>query len=495
MADVVRDKVLWVGAPPTPGVERELACRELSPALYMGTLTSVDLGAARAAVFSFDNGNITTVASVAREHLMRMLDYGLRVNMVASSDKVQGDVQAELTGVLSRVGSRANPRTTPQDHEIAERIARYDAGPAPRTSLKITMVGKREPIRDRDRPLFERAFHNCREIALTQLSGGRSAARVFSAHATVDNSVAGSWPQPYFVKLDSADKIETEKQKYQVYGPFVPFGLRPGLVGTVVGAERALLVGDFVDRSESLWDVARRNMSSRAVASLLDVTLGGFRKQGYARDPKERSIADALQEAGVWKPEWFKRGYEEHAESEGVRVTPEELGSTLRGLRQRYREAPMHGDLHAENVRVQDDRAILIDLASVASGPLSADLAALETWLAFEVPPDAPSDEYEDQEWRAVIDHLYAPDAFRHLPQPSEATSQLCWLSTCLLQIRAFGKAIQTCPNEYQSAVAVNLLRRCQWAADSEADRFRRAHGYLVAARLTADLKAQEEAA
>jgi hypothetical protein len=78
-----------------------------------------------------------------------------------------------------------------------ERLARHDPGPQPNTRLDIRMARNREPIRDQDRPLFQRAFHDCCKIAFSELSGGRSRARVFSAHATVDNSIAGAWPQPF----------------------------------------------------------------------------------------------------------------------------------------------------------------------------------------------------------------------------------------------------------------------------------------------------------
>jgi Ser/Thr protein kinase RdoA (MazF antagonist) len=56
----------------------------------------------------------------------------------------------------------------------------------------------------------------------------------------------------------------------------------------------------------------------------------------------------------------------------------------------------MHGDLHGENVRVRNGNAILIDFASVCSGPLTADLAALETCLAFELPPEERREDYEN---------------------------------------------------------------------------------------------------
>ncbi|MGY3135346.1 hypothetical protein ACVWZM_006028 [Bradyrhizobium sp. USDA 4501] len=40
--------------------------------------------------------------------------------------------------------------------------------------------------------------------------------------------------------------------------------------------------------------------------------------------------------------------------------------------------------------------------------------------------------------------------------------------------------ANQSCPSEYQAAVAVQLLRRCQWDDGPAADRYRRTKDYVV---------------
>jgi hypothetical protein len=140
---------------------------------------------------------------------------------------------------------------------------------------------------------------------------------------------------------------------------------------------------------------------------------------------------------------------------------------------------------------VRNWQAILIDLASVAQGPLTADLAALETWLAFQLPPDSDERQYEDAVWSAEIDRLYAPSSFVHPPGPCEPTIKHCWMSTVVRQLRRIGIAAQSCATEYQAAVAVHLLRRCQWDDGPAADRYRRTKGYVVAARLVEDLKSR----
>jgi hypothetical protein len=230
-----------------------------------------------------------------------------------------------------------------------------------------------------------------------ELTGGRSDARVFAVHMTVDTSNAGVWPQPAFAKLDQRDKIEQEHRNYRDFADrFIPFGLRPNIHEMVVGADRGLLVGNFVDRSESLWDLARRNVAAQAVTSLVEETLGGWRDQAYAKDPVEGSVAAAMAAADMCRPKKIKEKYAEGAAREGVTIKPDELWEALLALPQRYRLAPAHGDLHGENVRVRNGHAILIDLSSVTQGPLTADLAALETWLAFQLPPGSNEDQYTD---------------------------------------------------------------------------------------------------
>ncbi len=486
MADAPRGRVLWFGSPPNPEVQREMRNRRLALALLSDMPPADQLVAACAGVFSFDESNIGPLSTLAFDLAESLIDYGMRIEIVATTDAVLGKAQTALRGVTSMRNVHA--RTAPQPHELPERLARHDPGPQPNTRLDIQMAGNREPISDHDLPLFQRAFHDCCKIVLSELGGGRSVARVFSVHATLEKSDAGSWPQPFFVKLDAIDKIVREAENYRVYAPFVPFGLRPSIHGRVLGSTRALLVGDFADKSESLWDQVRRNLASYAISSLFETTLGGWRTQAYAADPVRGPVAAALEKARFCISSRIKTSYLEYAKSFGVKATPDRIWTALRGLDQTYRVAPMHGDLHGENVRVRNGNAILIDFASVCSGPLTADLAALETWLAFELPAEERRENYENAEWRNVVDRLYAPPSFLHPPEPSDPTSSYCWMISVVRQIRHLGIAVQSCPTEYATAVAVSLLRRCMWNDGCAADKFRRAHGYVVAARLTEHL-------
>ena len=484
--DEPRQQVLWFGEVPSASIVREFANRRLTIDVMCDEAPLTQLAGVTAAVFAFPKRDRDALFAAAATHARTLVDYGLRVDLLAADDATIGRLQARIASVLSL--PNVNVRTSPRPFEVAEGAARHAAGCKPRADLEITVADNREPIRKADEALFQRAFHHCRRIALVELTGGRSDARVFAVHMTVDRSDAGVWPQPAFAKLDRNEKIAREFQNYREFADkFIPFGLRPNVQDVVVGSERSLLVGNFVDRSESLWDLARRNVAAPAVTALIEETLGGWRDQAYASDPENGSVAHAMVAAGLCKPDRIRPRYPEAALAHGVTITPTALWDQLVGLKQRYRVAPVHGDLHGENVRVRNGQAILIDLASVARGPLTADLAALETWLAFELPPERPEDQYEDCPWREEIRRLYAPSAFQHPPGPCASTSSLCWMSTVVRQLRRMGIAAQSCPTEYQTAVAIQLLRRCQWDDGAPADRYRRSVGYVVAADLAED--------
>lgn len=483
-----RPDVLWFGRAANEATTRELKNRELQIVATHGTVSEQQSASACAAVFNADPDNLTELTKVAGFLVGQMIDYGLRVDFVASEDAVLGELQRRLAADTLKTRN-VFVRTAPEAHELAERIARHDPGPQPNLKLEVEVAENKEPLRDDDLPLFQRGFHHCKKIVLSELSGGRSDARVFSIHATLQDTKVGPWPQPYFVKLDTLEKVTKEASNYREFGaPFIPFGLRPGIQEVVLGCARGILIGDFVDRSESLWELARRNVAMSPIHALADITLGGWRNQAYAKDPVKASVALGLQKAGAFDPERFKPTYAEHARRHGVDRSIEDIWSDLLGLDQQYRVAPMHGDLHGENVRVREGQAIVIDLASVTHGPLTGDLAALETWFAFELPPGEDRGSWENGEWAKLAERLYAPAAFRHPPEVVSATSRYCWVSEVVRQIRQMGIAVQSCGNEYQAAVAVLLLRRCMWDDGCTADRGRRAFGYLLASKLVDDL-------
>ena len=480
-----RSKVLWFGAAPDIATSREFQTRQLELRTASNS-DSPEPTFARAAIFNFEN-NLDAVEPAQR--LIRdYLDNGLRIELVAPDDRTMGLVQKALPDLITLQGVRA--KTAPSMFEIAEVAARHSPGFPPRTNLNIVVAANGRPIRVADRPLFQRAFHNCSKIELVELGGGRSDARVYAVHMTVDGSNAGVWPQPAFAKIDRRDKIEQEYSNYLNYAEaFIPFGCRPNVKEVVRGAENSLLSGNFVSQSESLWDLVRRDVASRAISSLVNETLAGWRDQAYAQDPVNGSVALALTQARIFDPKKLKRVYVEQAEQEGTKADFPTLWEKLLKTKQRHRKCTIHGDLHGENIRVRNSQAILIDLASVAEGaPLTADIAALEVWLAFECPPEADQNSYRDDIWAAEVGLLYQPAAFEEVPGPCAPTSRHAGIVAAVRQLRQLGIAAQSCPTEYQTAIGVQLFRRCQWDDRPPAETFRRVHGYCIAVKLAEDV-------
>lgn len=482
-----RVQVFWFGRSPESNILTEMRQRDLVLESCDGSEAATDLSGGRAAIFRCDRASLETVLDAAERLANDLVDYGLLVRIIADSDSTALVVQNRLADRLT--SKDVFVRTRPLPFMLAEEAARHDPGANARLDLDISVAGCGTPVMHSDRILLQRAFNDCSRITLVEFGDGKSDARVFAVHLTVDRSQAGLRPQPAFAKLDRRDKIEREHENYRDYADrFIPFELRPNIQCRIDGAKRSLLVGNLVDRSESLWDIAQRNVASQALHSLIDETLAGWRDQAYATDPIEGSVADELVKLGICRPDDVREFYVDVARQRGVDVRPEELWRILRGLDQSFRIAPAHGDLHGENVRVRNGRAIVIDMASVVPrAPLTTDIAALETALSFQMPDDK-ADLFDDDEWSDEIDRLYQPAAFVHPPGPSEATSTYCWMATVVRQLRRMGIAAQSCSNEYESAVAAHLLRRCQWDDGSPGDRGRRAKAYQVAAMLTRHL-------
>jgi hypothetical protein len=490
-----RQVVLWFGPVPSQSVLDEFDNRNLA-LKQVSTADDAEIATSCAAVFSLGTDATLDPTAAAKSLARKLVNYGTRVEFVAADDAGIARLQSELPELPELIKLPiVGVRTAPRDHIIAEAAARHEAGNQPRIDLKIEIADNREPLRTEDRLLLQRGFWSCSSVTLVELTGGRSDARVFAVHMTVTGSLAGVWPQPAFAKLDRKDKIYRESWNYKQYADrFIPFGLRPNIHEVVIGSERGLLVGSFVDRSESLWDLARRNVAAPALTALIEETLSGWRDQAYAEDPVEGSISEVLRLAGIWSADRIRDRYKEFAREKGCDIDLADTIEKLAGIKQRYRIAPAHGDLHGENVRVRSGQAILIDLASVIhKAPLTLDLAALETWLAFELPPMSEPDRqrFEDAAWAAEIDRLYAPETFLHPPGPSDPTSQLCWMTTVVRQLRRMGIAAQCSPTEYETAVAVQLMRRAQWDDGPPADRFRRSQGYLIGLKLLSDVVAK----
>lgn len=484
----MRKVVHWLGETPSEAVIREFKQRGLNVEVVQSL--PANLNVACGAVFDLGVGASEKLVDEFKVRVHDCIDHGLQIQVLAGSDDVAGDFQRR-TGEKSELPNVA-VGTSLKAHEVAQRQAQYEIGDAASSEVQIKLQKNLPDLKAEDQILLRRAFHDCSRIVLDEMTGGLSDARVFAAHMTMKDTAVGRWPQPDFVKIDCLDKIEREYGNYREYAErFIPFGQRPNVRTIIRGHSRALLRGNFVKGSESLRELAERVMATPAITNLFDDTLKSWHDQAYGSEPVRGSVAVVMAAAGIIKPGKTHSKYLQDDIAGGHVTAPDDLWAQLTSIEQKYRVAPVHGDLHADNVRVQDGRAILIDMASVTKAPVTTDIAALETAIAFNAPTGTNMGEWKDSGWQEHVEALYQPRYFVTAPEPPEPTHELGWITNAVRQLRQRGLAAELEPGEYLIAVAVQLLRRCQWADGETHDIYRRMQGYRIAERLIGHLVSQ----
>ncbi len=437
--------------------------------------------AARGVVIPLVKGSKGIPTKVLKNVLLPALHHGCMPVLLTDFN----DITA-LTSWISRIRLNGRvdvlPYTDAYAQLGAETIARHSAGPAWKKNLFVE--GENE-LNNEEKILLRRSFGDANTVSLTRLPGGHSA-KVYCAYASIPASRVGSRPLPFFVKFDRFSKIRREFNNYHECAVnYVPFNLRPNVEQErlALGSTRGILVGNFVEHSESLWEVVCRGAGQTAINSLFENTLRGWRLQAYQPDteivdrPLAVSMGGAIQPniGRRWKAALLRRA-SLAAEHYGAKFgNYEELARLLDGLpRFRHRVSFTHGDLHGENVRVRGTDAILIDLASVAPGPLASDPAALDVWLGF-----ANTDLSYD-EWMKLVDKLYSFENLTTLPPPqSEPTSgHEVW--NTIRQIRRVASIDRSNETEYATAIAIALLRRACYDDTGDGER-RRIYGYFIA--------------
>jgi hypothetical protein len=494
---ISRKVVFWFGQAPSPDDQKEFANRGLTLRHSLASDTIFNLDVACAIVFCGRPPYINDVC--ARLSLAKAaLNAGLMVCLLADDAPTQTHLEKHLPSPLHpKLQSAVLPKTGAfAAHTLPQAILNHDAGPAANRTLEIAL-SPGISLDDDERFLLQRAFTDSRRIVLRRLSGGLSA-HTFFVQATLTFSEAGPRPMPFFVKLDKPKDIASELFNYEAYATqHIPWNLRPNIDARrcLMGIDRGILVGSFVDRSESLWAVAQKGDGARYIHGLFENTLMGWRGHADRLDTQRGTLATRLHD--IFRYEEVQQRYIEAAAAHGMREAPKALWEHLLDLReQEWREGIMHGDMHGENVRVRDNDAIVIDLAKTrANGPLSADLASLDVWLSFKVPAGTPLPTREI--WTAVVDDLYSPHGVREMPATESVDVGLDWLRACIRQTRMISAASCKESTEYATAVAIYLLRRATRAPDpfddpgrSAEDEYRRGYAFYLGARLVQELVA-----
>lgn len=482
-----RTTVLWMGSPLTRKGIQAFKSRGLVYVPVTSTMCAKLWNSARAAVFWHPTDE--DFLMLAGGGLVDALAHGLLVRIVVPFEDLRRR-REQLKDIPSFGLGGWWLLTNGSPTRIAEDFARHVPGPA--HDQRINLHGDVEGLVAEEKVLLERAFHDCSEVHLQRLPDGT--AKVFLAFAKLNRSQVGEYPLPLFIKIDKRDRAEKEREHYaQCTTAFVPFYARPNLHQDrcLMGAHRGLIVGDFVERSEGLLELAQRGDAQRAIDSLFQDALRGWRAQPYGnKEPvtEARLYAQCIPDQVLKRKHDMLSGYSATAMVLGSRMDLFEVAKRLDALPPiKHRRAFTHGDLHCGNVRARAGEAILIDFQSVGPGPLSTDPATLEVSLCLEF-------KGTEADWQATMSQLYSVENLRTVPRTREPTAPLNALWDVVRQLRRYGLAEQVEEDEYCRAVAIQLLRKAAHGRNLDEQGNRRPFLIMLAAALVRALERQASA-
>jgi hypothetical protein len=481
--NVRRWKIIWGGGAPGQGCLDACKFAKLEIERLAGHPSALHLRDGRAVVVALDDGAATASLQTGTETVLRdALAHGLAAFVSCSfNDATAVAVALEnwrLDGIVL-----VTPRG--EESELIEEIVRVREQPTINVSLQV--IGG-EPLSSEEEILLKRAFGDCSAVKLVKQSTG--SAKVFCAFASLLNSRVGPIPLPFFVKFDDRKKIERELDNYrQCTTLHVPFNQRPNLDDErcLLSHSSGVIVGNFVEQSESLMEAIDRGAGRDALHSLFEGALRGWRRQPFydTQYVVDMNILGHLRRS---RPIAYnlgrKRRLEKRRHSAGPAVRPfEELDAMLAALPAiKYRYGTTHGDLHGNNVRIASSDAILIDFASVDYGPLTVDPAALDVSLMMDTKLIAGDD------WVRLADEVYELKALRAPAVPPRPERDAANLLDALHYIRQTAFTVQFSDMEYPIVVALQLLRKASYDGDDAEGQRRRVHAYRLADRIIVQL-------
>jgi hypothetical protein len=143
---------------------------------------------------------------------------------------------------------------------------------------------------------------------------------------------------------------------------------------------------------------------------------------------------------------------------------------------------PIHGDLHASNVRVRGTDAIVIDFLASKRGAILRDPATLEASLLVECLKEPTT----LKAWFAEVDDLYAPNKFDMSPLAGHPTSPAAWFRMCVRLVRLQAREMERDAGQYARALAMALVHKASKLTSDPGEAERRGAAYFFGARLLA---------
>ncbi len=377
---------------------------------------------------------------------------------------------------------RDAPQLTPFVHilerpgtwsDVAVLLQNNPAGIPPQYELSISAVdsdGKPLPLTPEQDILVRRAFWNCTSIKLVGLKNGLSGVLTFRAFAHLLQGAVGSkWPYLYFVKIGERSKISKEFLAYQANAlENVPYHLGPRLRldRCALGHVQGIIVSDYVNGAEPLRDCARDGRAVPVIANLFNSTLLAWRN---GAESEQRPLQESLvEQMSLTIPAHRKPLMDAYDATR----SPEELKNLfMAGNSRPVLVGVVHGDLHATNVLVRGNDAIIIDFEKVGTrAPLLRDMASLEAGLFVD---GFVGDRRTGVDLLMSVACLYEAAAFDDNVVPCHPSDGSAWFFDCVRQIRMQARQVELAARQYALALAVALARKACNKEDFRKDKTR----------------------
>jgi hypothetical protein len=361
--------------------------------------------------------------------------------------------------------------------DVAVRLRNYPPDVPPHHDLKIDAIdsdGTPLSLTPEQDILVRRAFSNCSSIQLEGLKNGLSGVLTFRTFAhlrDLDGAGGGEWPFHYFVKIGERAKISKEYSKYrEIALEHIPYHLGPRLRldRCALGHSQGIIVSDYVTGAEPLKDCARDGRAVPVIANLFNSTLCAWRNNAR---PEQMRLQEYLQEylcertslpsTAHSKPLTVPAHRKPLVDAYGESKSPEELKTLFMAMDSRpVLVGVVHGDLHATNVLVRGNDAIVIDFEKVRiHAPLLWDMASLEGGLFVD---GFVGDRRSGPDVLKSVECLYKTPAFDFKGEvvPCHPSDGSTWFFDSVRQVRMQARQIERAPRQYALALAVALLKK-----------------------------------
>jgi hypothetical protein len=369
-------------------------------------------------------------------------------------------------------------------HHLANLIAANPAGQPRNPDLKIDVTLSEASRIEEAGLLLQRAFADCSSIDLRAKTDGLSGVDAFEAFAHIDDLVGSPAPYRCFVKLGPRVQVEQEFQKYRSTAlEKIPFHLGPRLRPDrcVLGKSLGLITCDYVGGAETLRDSIRDGRAVHVIGNLFNQTLISWRR---AATPEQRPLHEFLVEylkGRTCVPAHRAQLIEDCGATKSLNDLASLVATSL--VSSPVLLGVIHGDLHATNVLIRMNDAVVIDLANIGTGkPLLIDPASLEGGLfidGFLKDPRSPGEILESIASFYTVEALNQDDHYCH---PSEGSA---WFVDSVRQIRMQARQMERRPYQYGWTLGTVLLRKAINPAQLSAAQERgRAMAFVLAEKI-----------